>query len=117
MSGQATASCQHCGHAPLAAHLPFQPGLHHGLIHHEPVPSKQHYDYDSPTPKFHPVPTRPVFEPQPEDPPPHLLAGPMPRRRLLHEARPAHAIQGQPHLARPLSGEPQPARAPQPPPE
>lgn len=108
--GCSEGNCQRGGgHLPLLAHLPFQ--------HPEPVPTRQHYDYDSPTPKFHPVPTRPVFEPQPEYPPAHLLAGPVPRRRLLHEIHPAHAIHGQPHLARPLDGEPQPARSPQPPSE
>jgi len=49
------------------------------------VPSRQHSDYISPLPKFHPVPTKPVFEPQPVYPPlelldppgqPHLQLGP-----------------------------------------
>ena len=31
-----------------------------------PVPSQQHDDYVSPLARFHPVPTRPVFEPLPE---------------------------------------------------
>jgi len=108
----AAANHLHHGHLPLLAHL--------GWRQHESVPSKQHYDYVSPTPKFHPLPTRPVFEPQPEYPPPHPLAGPMPRRRLVHESHLLH--HNQPHLAGPLStgplpGEPHPARSPQPPPE
>jgi hypothetical protein len=35
--------------------------------------SEQHADYVSPLPKFHPVPTRPVFEPLPDYPPVALL--------------------------------------------
>jgi hypothetical protein len=37
------------------------------------VPSQQGPDYVSPQPKFHPVPTRPVFEPLPGYPPPQLI--------------------------------------------
>jgi hypothetical protein len=46
-----------------------------------PVPSEQHADYLAPHPRFHPVPTRPVFEPQPAYPPPLLLDPP----RNVHE--------------------------------
>jgi hypothetical protein len=38
------------------------------------VPSQQHDDYVSPLAKFHPVPTRPVFEPLAAYPPAVLLA-------------------------------------------
>jgi hypothetical protein len=37
------------------------------------VPSRQGPDYVSPLAKFHPVPTRPVFEPQLAYPPLQLL--------------------------------------------
>jgi hypothetical protein len=37
------------------------------------VPSQQGPDYVSPQAKFHPVPTRPVFEPLPVYPPPQLI--------------------------------------------
>src|SRR6185503_11514409 len=37
------------------------------------VPSRQGPDYVSPQPKFHPVPTRPVFEPAPAYPPTQLI--------------------------------------------
>jgi hypothetical protein len=105
--------CQHGGHWSLFAHGPWL---------HEPVPSKQHFDYVSPTPKYHPVPTRPVFEPQPEYPPPHQLAGPEPRRTFLHKGHvlPLHhqqaLYQDAPYQqARPLRGrdEPTPAQPPQ----
>ena len=124
---QADASCEQRGHLPLhRGHLPLL--AHVGWHTKEPVPTKQHYDYVSPSPKFHPLPTRPVFEPQPEYPPPHPLAGPEPRRRLIHESHLLHHRQhGQPHPARPISaeprsaeahtGEPHPARSPQPPAE
>jgi hypothetical protein len=41
-------------------------GLHerHGWGERGAVPSQQQYDYIGPLPKFHPVPVRPVFEPQ-----------------------------------------------------
>src|SRR5262245_41708879 len=39
------------------------------LLDRNKVPSNQHADYLSPLPKFHPVPTRPAFEPQPIYPP------------------------------------------------
>jgi len=45
-------------HRPMLAGL-FEMGGN-GL-----VPAEQHADYLSPPPKFHPVPTRPVFEPLP----------------------------------------------------
>jgi len=37
------------------------------------VPSQQGPDYVSPQPKFHPIPTRPVFEPVPAYPPTQLI--------------------------------------------
>lgn len=69
------------GHLPLLAHG--------GYLHHEPAPTEQKADYVSPTAKYHPVPTHPVFEPQPDYPPPHPLPGPEPRRRMLHDS---HAL-------------------------
>jgi hypothetical protein len=48
--------CQHCDHL----------GQRRGVFLSRAkgqVPSQQAYDYISPQPKFHPVPTRPVFEP------------------------------------------------------
>jgi hypothetical protein len=74
-SGMA-AGCPAHGHLPLLVHLPKV---------HPPVVSNQRADYVSPTPKYHPVPTRPVFEAQPEYPPAHPLAGPVPRRRIWHD--------------------------------
>jgi len=45
-----------------------------GLAHNaSQVPSQQGPDYVSPQPKFHPVPTRPVFEPQFAYPPPQPI--------------------------------------------
>ena len=58
-------------------------------LHHAPVPTEQKADYISPTAKYHPVPTRPVFEPQPDYPPPYPLPGPEPHQQLLHHR---HAI-------------------------
>jgi hypothetical protein len=50
---------------------------------HGPVPSEQHADYLAPHPRFHPVPTRPVFEPQPHYPPPLPLDPPGKAHELL----------------------------------
>ncbi|HEX5105180.1 MAG TPA: hypothetical protein VFV87_15275 [Pirellulaceae bacterium] len=87
--GQGASACAcgdgHAMHHGLGAHFPL---LARGHLHHEPVPTEQKADYVSPTAKYHPVPTRPVFEPQPDYPPPYLLPGPEPRPRL-HES---HAI-------------------------
>jgi len=45
-----------------------------GLAHGEnQVPSQQGPDYASPQPKFHPIPTHPVFEPLLAYPPPQLI--------------------------------------------
>jgi hypothetical protein len=74
---------------------------------HPPVVSNQHADYVSPTPKYHPVPTRPVFEPQPEYLPAHPLAGPVPRRRLVHDEF-YHGLHHPQHG--PTFGEPTPAQ-------
>ena len=74
-----TANCARCrlggcgghGHPPLLAWLH---GGHGGLGDDDDgVPSQQHDDYLSPLPKFHPVPTRPVFEPLPTYKPAVLL--------------------------------------------
>jgi hypothetical protein len=53
----------------------------------EGVPSQQGPDYASPQPKFHPVPTHPVFEPQFTGPPPQLIepAGSNPLRSSYHK--------------------------------
>jgi hypothetical protein len=64
------------GHGPLLAWLH---GGHHGGHGmggdggDGGVPSQQHDDYVSPLAKFHPVPTRPVFEPLAAYPPAVLL--------------------------------------------
>ena len=60
------------GHGPLLA------WLHHGAAGFGSgglnlAPSEQHADYVSPLAKFHPVPTRPVFEPLPAYHPPVAL--------------------------------------------
>jgi hypothetical protein len=58
-----------CGHG--LEHGPLFAWLHGGLVRAGaggPVPSQQHDDYQSPLAKFHPVPTRPVFEPLAEQP-------------------------------------------------
>src|SRR5262245_30227913 len=68
-------SCQPCCglvHGPLLA------WLHHGAAGFGShglnlAPSEQHADYVSPLAKFHPVPTRPVFEPLPAYHPPMPL--------------------------------------------
>jgi hypothetical protein len=45
-----------------------------GLAHSaSQVPSQQGPDYASPQPKFHPIPTHPVFEPLLAYPPPQLI--------------------------------------------
>jgi hypothetical protein len=88
--------CPTGGHASLLAHLPKV---------HPPVVSNQRADYVSPTLKYHPVPTRPVFEPQPEYPPVHPLAGPVPRRRIWHDEF-SHALHHHPHA--PALSEPAP---------
>jgi hypothetical protein len=67
-------------------------GLAHRLgdVHrrvHERVPSVQHADYVTPPPKYHPLPTHPVFEPQSFYSPPDLLDPPAHARPLLHRLR------------------------------
>jgi hypothetical protein len=49
------------------------PGLLGGMGGNNAVASQQGPDYLSPQPKFHPVPTGPVFETQPGYPPTELL--------------------------------------------
>ncbi len=50
------------------------PGLAGGIgAGNSNVPSQQGPDYMSPQAKFHPIPTRPVFEPQPAYPPVALI--------------------------------------------
>jgi hypothetical protein len=49
------------------------PGLAGGMGGNNSVPSQQGPDYSSPLAKFHPVPTRPVFEPMPAHPPTELI--------------------------------------------
>jgi hypothetical protein len=68
------------GHLAMLAHG----GLMHGGLMHGAVASAQHEDYVSPTAKFHPVPIHPVFEPQPQYPPPFPMPGPEPRRDHFH---------------------------------
>jgi len=57
-------------------------------------PGVQHADYLSPPAKFHPVPTRPVFEPLPHYPPLRLLDPPAagPAAGTSHPAEPTPAI-------------------------
>jgi len=50
----------------MLEHGPLFAWLDGGLVRagaSGPVPSQQHDDYVSPLARFHPVPTRPVFEP------------------------------------------------------
>jgi hypothetical protein len=65
----------------LAGHRPLLP---HWLRKKAPEPSQQHADYISPLPEFHPLPTRPVFEPLPSYTPPHLLDPPAKMHPMLH---------------------------------
>ena len=75
--GASNCGCSPGRHPLLAHHGDGLAGLRHSLGLFEPtlnrVPTQQHADYVSPLPKFHPVPTRPVFEPQPIYPPLELL--------------------------------------------
>ena len=68
------------------------------------VPSQQGPDYLSPQPKFHPVPTRPVFEPQLAYPPPQLIesAGASPPANPLRSAA-AHVPGDHGAVVRPVS--------------
>ena len=64
-------------------------GGHHALLArgglaHGAAASAQKADYVSPTPKFHPLPAHPVFEPQPLYPAPYPLPGPDPRHDFFH---------------------------------
>ena len=53
-------------------HRPLLAGLF-GMNASSSIPAEQHADYLSPLAKFHPVPTRPVFESLPAHGPPLLL--------------------------------------------
>jgi hypothetical protein len=57
------------------------PARQHAWLAHWPhlfakAPPEQHADYISPLPRFHPVPTRPVFAAVPGSHPPQLLDPP-----------------------------------------
>ncbi len=76
-AGQAKGPCPPGGCGLLSGHGalldgPWLTGWR-GMNASGPVPAEQHADYVSPLPKFHPVPTRPVFEPLPAYGPPGLL--------------------------------------------
>ena len=61
----------HC--CSLSMLFPSFMGGMDGIGANNAVPSQQGPDYLSPQPKFHPVPTRPVFEPQVFYPPTELI--------------------------------------------
>lgn len=86
----ASDACGCGGNGGGLGHVPLVAGLHHGSggLGNKGLnlaPSQQHADYVSPLARFHPVPTRPVFEPLPAYHPPVLL-DPLPTRQWIAES-------------------------------